>query len=940
MRNKNLLFMLLLFISTLLYSQRVWDNPVNVYQNKLINILDMASADDGGMFVYNKSVGDSLYDLSLQKVNQNGDFLFGDGIPLFNNSYYQRIAKIDKLNDNNYIIVWEERVYELHSNLYAMKVNSSGTFLWNEPVMITTSSASISDINLKPDNDGGSFMVWTMNYSNIYCGQINNGGTITLFNSGSEISGVNDPIIHDLVIENNHLSIIFTSFSSNLLKYSKYNTIDNSLEIVNQTINYFYHITDLNFEYLKKNENQRMFAFDKTLTLTSDSCYVVSYNNNQIIHINRFTGKTLSLSAINDSEQVFVRYDDNNLYIYKLDNNGSIIAQTTLNHPLFQIDIEKFLLNKGKTMQIQNYLYIKFLASAGSISSENLLRIDLQNMMAELKTIETTEILYGYNNQISAFTSQNLFSFTIKRDRLNYSYNFSRVNLIDFNTENFALSNYYRHNSLPIGDYFSNKLYDKNSILPYHISEGLKSISASGEVSIDNSFDGINVYQYTSTQISPESHLQIYIEIPQQDTLYQADKAIINTVSNDNQVIDSLEFEPEYFPMFSHDNNFTWVSHMEMFGNDCYYLNKIDNNQFVSVNTDHQINQALRTLNQFDHFILFENFYNHYMEILKFDDDGQIIDDWGNQGILKICNLNQYSGMAFTRMFNTDQGLLIVWNNSTGFNESVTTTYYAMLINPETGEKIWNNISNLGVLKQGKPFFKNNKLYVINKTATDMLEANIFSFSDTGLNLNQTIQLSYHTVNDFDVKMLNNRFVIVSSQNFYGYSKVIMKTLGYNGTSDQFGEGFIVRESDRLQIKPQLVVLNDHSVFVNRIEYLVNSNCNTLYTDLINMDDFTETTDTFIKPLALKINANYPNPFNPSTTLSFELPKQSQVKLDIYNIKGQLVKSIFKGQLDSGKHSFEWNGKDKNNKSVSSGLYFSKYVINNISYMKKMTLIK
>ena len=69
---------------------------------------------------------------------------------------------------------------------------------------------------------------------------------------------------------------------------------------------------------------------------------------------------------------------------------------------------------------------------------------------------------------------------------------------------------------------------------------------------------------------------------------------------------------------------------------------------------------------------------------------------------------------------------------------------------------------------------------------------------------------------------------------------------------------------------------------------------------------------------------NYPNPFNPTTTISYSLAEDNFVELEIFNVKGQLVKTLVAEQKSAGMHSVEWNGKDDNNKTVSSGIYFYK----------------
>ena len=86
---------------------------------------------------------------------------------------------------------------------------------------------------------------------------------------------------------------------------------------------------------------------------------------------------------------------------------------------------------------------------------------------------------------------------------------------------------------------------------------------------------------------------------------------------------------------------------------------------------------------------------------------------------------------------------------------------------------------------------------------------------------------------------------------------------------------------------------------------------------------------------------NHPNPFNPTTTISFSLPKEEEIELSIYNIKGQKVKTLYSGISEEGKHLVIWNGIDSNGKTVSSGIYFYKLNVNGkIEVVKKCLLLK
>jgi len=96
-----------------------------------------------------------------------------------------------------------------------------------------------------------------------------------------------------------------------------------------------------------------------------------------------------------------------------------------------------------------------------------------------------------------------------------------------------------------------------------------------------------------------------------------------------------------------------------------------------------------------------------------------------------------------------------------------------------------------------------------------------------------------------------------------------------------------------------------------------------------------------ILPHIMELTGNYPNPFNPTTTISFSVAQTSSfVTLDIYNIKGQKVKQLVNEKLGAGTHQVVWNGKDENDKSISSGIYFYKMDTGNYSQTKKMILMK
>jgi tetratricopeptide (TPR) repeat protein len=90
----------------------------------------------------------------------------------------------------------------------------------------------------------------------------------------------------------------------------------------------------------------------------------------------------------------------------------------------------------------------------------------------------------------------------------------------------------------------------------------------------------------------------------------------------------------------------------------------------------------------------------------------------------------------------------------------------------------------------------------------------------------------------------------------------------------------------------------------------------------------------------LKLLGNYPNPFNPTTTIRFQMKTDSNVKIEIYNIKGQKVSTILNENRLAGLNSVVWNGKDSRNASVASGVYFYRIECDGSKKTAKMLLLK
>jgi hypothetical protein len=85
---------------------------------------------------------------------------------------------------------------------------------------------------------------------------------------------------------------------------------------------------------------------------------------------------------------------------------------------------------------------------------------------------------------------------------------------------------------------------------------------------------------------------------------------------------------------------------------------------------------------------------------------------------------------------------------------------------------------------------------------------------------------------------------------------------------------------------------------------------------------------------------NYPNPFNPETSIRFQLPQSGLTEICVYNLKGQMVRKLLTADISAGTHTVQWNGRDNNKQPVASGMYLYRVHSGKQYYMGKMVLMK
>ncbi|MCZ6632573.1 MAG: T9SS type A sorting domain-containing protein, partial [bacterium] len=93
-------------------------------------------------------------------------------------------------------------------------------------------------------------------------------------------------------------------------------------------------------------------------------------------------------------------------------------------------------------------------------------------------------------------------------------------------------------------------------------------------------------------------------------------------------------------------------------------------------------------------------------------------------------------------------------------------------------------------------------------------------------------------------------------------------------------------------------------------------------------------------PTEFALFQNFPNPFNPETTIKYNLAESADVTVQIYNVVGQVVRTLVAERQSSGRYQVQWSGKDDRGVAVSSGIYFYQISAGKFHDVRKLMLLK
>ena len=183
-------------------------------------------------------------------------------------------------------------------------------------------------------------------------------------------------------------------------------------------------------------------------------------------------------------------------------------------------------------------------------------------------------------------------------------------------------------------------------------------------------------------------------------------------------------------------------------------------------------------------------------------------------------------------------------------------------------------------------------------------------------------------INEFDVldKTANGkyalRYPVYNSQNYYaGISSDQLNSPGQIVRTMWFGFSYqYIRDDKVAKPEDRFELAGDVFAWMNNV---TNVDITPAYT-----------------PKSYNLAQNFPNPFNPSTSIKFDMKDKGFVALKVYNVAGQLVRTLVNGTKDAGSYTITWDGKNNRGGAVASGIYFYKMETKDFNQTKKMVMLR
>ncbi len=309
--------------------------------------------------------------------------------------------------------------------------------------------------------------------------------------------------------------------------------------------------------------------------------------------------------------------------------------------------------------------------------------------------------------------------------------------------------------------------------------------------------------------------------------------------------------------------------------------------------------------------------------VQRLNSDGTICDGWDTQG---VC-IDEVNHTSIFDAIETPDGLGILYRRSYDSDHRL----HFQIVH-EDGSLQWDGsllIDDMDWYSEGRIEMIDDDFYAFYSTSDSLRAA---CFNTEGEFLWETPLANAYRP-EIATASTPDGILVAYDPDMYDTTGVFLQHVRVNGNA--WNEPVIVCDESggsHLQISQT----PDSKYFISWLD-----NRNRAYLPYVQCFDYSTHEVDPVDVLAFSPSlSNYPNPFNPETTISYSIPQKGRVKIEVFNVRGQKVTTLVNESQEAGNHSVVWNGRDKSDKACSSGIYFYRLETGSHTKTRKMLLLQ
>ena len=981
----------LLLLSSILFAQVQWEQDLKIRQG--VNIEWFRSASNFGdnvVYVWSdtKEGGRDLY---AQKVDALGNLLWNNGEPILIDAKIDRQEDpvVIETNDNCIVVAWVDFSNDTnYSDIYAQKINAAGELLWQENGVALSVAADIQiGLNIVPNALGGAIIIWQ---------DFRNAGGVDIYGASVDADGNNTwdfdgtPIANENGAQSGHtfwedgnggaIMAYVNDLSGDKNIVSKGIASDGTISWTTMICNYQDGATTIDQQRVKSakdGEGGFIFAWQDKRNINTD-LYAQRINaDGQIqwaengIQITDYDGEDLNPRLCTSSDTgAFLSWESgsaaaSDLNITKISNAGvnlwnNIVvsdAENAQNNPRVSGDNNGGVYVTWEDSRNGNYpnidIYSQHLDSDGAELWEagglavcdqpgpqigNAIKVNNGNIFINWSDSRNGSIGLFYQ----VYNSAGVMALDLDGEQIFWglSGNSEEINTINTND-----GKYFAWADTRKG-YLGKQLFvqkidaDGNT---YFAENGNEVTEKYGESSqeflqaIPHHENGIALTWQEQRDVFP----RVYFQHMDQDGNIAAQYGIAVTTEadRDQKKPHISELNGEYYIVWEDmDNN--WSQNI--------YAQKITDNEIQWANRGIQVDFApmgqgdLVLFDVVKNYVIYSKTFMGDIYVKALNPDGTTVAGFPETG-LPICI--DPTSQSNAKGIMTDEGILIIWEDLRNDDSDI----YGQMITTD-GEILWeeNGVPLVQAVGDQKGFIAmtDGDDVVISwedlaNDGTADIAINNFDFDGVSLWPELYAVERDSTQQSIDIEKIGENYMIVYEDLATEMSDIYMQFVNTSGNiSSDSDFGIVLCDASKKQYTPKIMKVDEDTAIVGWIDGRSSGKeeIKGLFAQKIVISGVDNEEDNVEVP-SMELS-NYPNPFNPSTSIKFNIESPQEVTLEVFNIRGQLVKTLVNDDLAEGYHTIKWNGNDNNDNRVSSGLYMYKLSTEKKSQTNKMLLLK